>query len=119
MHDESSTDATERVLAALPDWGNAIAQLNELIADRMGVVLRDLDCLHALNRGGPATTGELAARVGLTSGAASRMIDRLEDAGCARRVRDRADRRRVLVEPTEEGLARIRAYYDGLTTCTR
>lgn len=119
LSDEGRAVTIERVLETLPDWGNAIAQLNSLIAERMGVVLSDLDALHALNRGGPATAGELAIQVGLTSGSASRMVDRLEEAGCVRRVRDRGDRRRVLVEPTDEGLARVRAYYDRLTSRTR
>lgn len=119
MSDEPRAAATERMLGTLVDWGNAIAQLNALIAERMGVALSDLDALHALNRGGPATAGELAIRVGLTSGSATRMVDRLEEAGCVRRVRDRGDRRRVLVEPTAEGLDRVRAYYDRLTACTR
>ena len=111
--------AADRLLALLPDWVNTIARLNSLIAERMGVTLSDLNCLHELNRHGPATASALAGRVGLTSGAVSRMIDRLDAAGCVKRVPDPADRRRVLIEPTAEGLARIAAYYDGLTARTR
>jgi DNA-binding MarR family transcriptional regulator len=43
------------------------------------------------------------------------MIDRLDAAGCIKRIDDPHDRRRVLIEPTSSGLARIAAYYDGLT----
>ena len=43
------------------------------------------------------------------------MIDRLDAAGCIKRISDSNDRRRVLIEPTKDGLARISAYYDGLT----
>jgi DNA-binding MarR family transcriptional regulator len=105
----------ERVLTALPNWVNAISQLNRLIAERMGVTASDLDCLHVLNQQGPATATELARRVGLTPGSVSRMIDRLDAAGCIKRINDPQDRRRVLIEPTGDGLARIAAYYDGLT----
>jgi DNA-binding MarR family transcriptional regulator len=108
-------DVEERVLTALPNWVNAISQLNRLIAERMGVTASDLDCLHVLNQQGPATAAELARRVGLTPGSVSRMIDRLDAAGCIKRVNDPQDRRRVLIEPTSDGLARIAAYYDGLT----
>jgi DNA-binding MarR family transcriptional regulator len=107
--------AEDRVLAALPSWVNAISQLNRLIAERMGVTASDLDCLHVLNQHGPATAAELARHVGLTPGAVSRMIDRLDAAGCITRTDDPQDRRRVLIEPTRDGLARIAAYYDGLT----
>jgi DNA-binding MarR family transcriptional regulator len=115
---KGSDPAVERVLAVLPDWVNTLAQLNALIAERMGVSLSDLDCLHALNRDGPATASTLAGRVGLTSGSVSRMIDRLDAAGCIKRVRDPEDRRRVLIEPTAEGLDRVGAYYAGLTART-
>ncbi|TDD35817.1 MarR family winged helix-turn-helix transcriptional regulator [Saccharopolyspora elongata] len=111
--------AVGKVLAALPDWGNVTSQLNAEVARRMGVALSDLDCLHALNRHGPATAAALAKHVGLTSGSVSRMIDRLDAAGCIERVRDPGDRRKVLIEPTAEGLDRIRAYYAGLAACTR
>jgi DNA-binding MarR family transcriptional regulator len=60
----------------------------------------------------------LAGRVGLTPGAATRMVDRLVAAKCVRRVPDPHDRRRILIEPTEEGLNRINAYYEGLTNRT-
>jgi DNA-binding MarR family transcriptional regulator len=114
----ASRGLADQVLAALPDWVNTITQLNSLIAERMGVVASDLDCLHTLNRHGPATASMLAKRVGLTAGSVSRMIDRLDAAGCVTRVPDPKDRRRVLIEPTAEGLSRISAYYAGLTART-
>jgi len=110
--------AEEQVLAALPGWVRVISQLNRLVADQMGVGSSDLDCLDALRRGGLATAAELARRIGLTPGSVSRMIDRLDAAGCIKRLDDPHDRRRVLIEPTEDGLARIAAYYDGLTVRT-
>ncbi|GAA4616876.1 hypothetical protein GCM10023195_75130 [Actinoallomurus liliacearum] len=115
MGNASRRAAEDRVLAALPSWVNAISQLNRLIAERMGVTASDLDCLHVLNQRGPATAAELARHVGLTPGAVSRMIDRLDAAGCIKRTNDPQDRRRVLIEPTGDGLARIAAYYTGLT----
>jgi DNA-binding MarR family transcriptional regulator len=109
----------DRLLDTLPDWVSALIQLNGLIAERMGVVATDLQCLHALNRDGPTTASVLAERVGLTAGSVSRMIDRLDAAGCVTRVADPKDRRKVLIEPTAEGLARANAYYAGLTARTK
>jgi DNA-binding MarR family transcriptional regulator len=109
----------ERVMTALPSWVNTISQLNRLIAEQMGVTASDLDCLHVLHQQGPATAAELARHVGLTPGSVSRMIDRLDAAGCIKRTNDPGDRRRVLIEPTSDGLARIAAYYDGLTARTQ
>jgi len=109
----------DRLLAALPSWVNTLSQLNRVIAERMGVTASDLGCLHVLNMQGPATAAELARHVGLTPGSVSRMIDRLDAAGCIKRVRDPGDRRRVLIEPTAGGLARVAAYYEGLTARSR
>jgi DNA-binding MarR family transcriptional regulator len=113
MGQTSRRGAEERVLAALPGWVDALSQLNRLIAERMGVTASDLSCLHVLNQQGPATAAELAGKVGLTPGSVSRMIDRLDAAGLIKRAPK--DRRRVLIEPTSDGLARIAAYYTGLT----
>ena len=51
---------------------------------------------------GPITAGELAERTGLTTGAITGVIDRLEKAGFVRRVKDPDDRRRVIIEPLAE-----------------
>src|SRR5579859_6135766 len=87
----------DRIIDELPGWVSGLMHLNALIAERMGLVITDLQCLHALRQLGPSTAGELAGRVGLTPGAASRMIDRLEVAGCVRRTPDPDDRRRLVI----------------------
>lgn len=74
----------------------------------------------------PMSTGELAARVQLSSGAATRLVDRLVDSGHAERVPDPDDRRRVLVTHTDRATRvagawfgplaeRLRDRLDGLT----
>lgn len=55
---------------------------------------------HALARGGPAAASAPVQRVGLTPGSPSRMIDRLDAAGCMKRAPDPADCHCVLIEPT-------------------
>lgn len=85
----------------------AVDALDEAVADRLGINRTDLRCLDLLERHGPMTAGELATASGLTTGAVTRLLDRVERIGYAQRVRDRADRRRVLVQLTP--LARDRA----------
>nr|AHE14815.1 putative transcriptional regulator [uncultured bacterium] len=116
--DAARKTVVDQLVEVLPDWVNAVVQLNALIAEQMDVVPSDLDCLHALIRHGPAMARALAQRVGLTPGSVSRMIDRLDAAGCIKRVPDPDDRRRVLIEPTAEGIARAGTYYAGLTVRT-
>jgi DNA-binding MarR family transcriptional regulator len=68
-------------------------------------------CLDFLERVGPATAGQLAAETGLTTGAITAVLDRLERAGLARRAPDPGDRRRVLVEPTKKALGLGARFY--------
>ena len=55
---------------------------------------------------GQITAGELAERTGLTTGAVTGVIDRLEKAGLVRRAKDPDDRRRVIIEPFPERIGR-------------
>jgi DNA-binding MarR family transcriptional regulator len=61
----------------------------------------DLHCLNIIENAGGVTAGELASQSGLTTGAVTGVIDRLEKKGFARRVADPGDRRRVKVEVTK------------------
>jgi DNA-binding MarR family transcriptional regulator len=78
----------------------ATDRYDHAVADALGANRTDMRCIDVLEREGAITAGALAAAAGLTSGATTTVIDRLERAGFARRVRDAADRRRVLVELT-------------------
>jgi DNA-binding MarR family transcriptional regulator len=72
--------------------------IDEVAAESLGVNRTDLRCLDLLDQRGPMSAGELARAAGVTTGAITGVVDRLEELGYARRVRDTADRRRVLVE---------------------
>ncbi|MEU8382961.1 MarR family transcriptional regulator [Streptosporangium sp. NPDC048865] len=88
---------------AVQELQDATDLIDELAARRLGVNRTDLRCLSRLTARGPLTASDLAAAAGLTGGAATTAIDRLERAGLAERVRDTADRRRVLVHLTGRG----------------
>ncbi len=80
--------------------GNQDDAFDSLAAERLGVSETDLRCLNIIENCGGLSAGELAAASGLTGGAVTGVLDRLERAGYARRVSDPADRRRVKVEVT-------------------
>jgi DNA-binding MarR family transcriptional regulator len=69
-------------------------------AEALGVNRTDMRCLDLLLHAGRLSAGQLAEAAGLTTGAMTAVLDRLERLGYARRLRDSADRRRVLVETT-------------------
>lgn len=76
----------------------AYALFNQAVADHLGLHPTDVQCLNLLSlEGGPVTTGRIAELTGLTTGSATRLVDRLERAGYVTRARDTEDRRRVLV----------------------
>jgi DNA-binding MarR family transcriptional regulator len=91
---------------------NATSRFDQAVGDALGLNRTDVRCLDVLEREGSLTAGQLAHATGLTSGAMTTALDRLERAGYAERVRDTGDRRRVLVEATPKALREGRRFYD-------
>ncbi len=75
-------------------------RLDEAVATQFGLNRTDLRCIGILYRRGRVTAGELAEESGLTPGAITTVLDRMERDGYANRVADPSDRRRVLVTST-------------------
>jgi len=88
--------------------------MSDAIAKLVGANPTDLECLDLLLLSGATTPGKLAAHTGLTTGATTAVIDRLERAGFARRLRNTEDRRSVLVEALPDRLKQIEALYQPL-----
>jgi DNA-binding MarR family transcriptional regulator len=86
--------------------GNRDRAFDHLAAERLGVNDTDQHCLNIIESTGGLTAGELAEVAGLSTGAVTGVVDRLERAGYARRIRDSADRRRIKIEVTPEFYAR-------------
>ncbi len=80
---------------------------SEAVAERLGINATDLECLDHIVIKGPLAAGALAQATGLTTGAITGVIDRLERAGFAKREHDAQDRRKVLVRAAPAGLKRI------------
>jgi DNA-binding MarR family transcriptional regulator len=95
-----SAGLVDEVSVELDELRRAGDQLDEAVALQFGLNRTDLRCLGILYRRGRVTAGELAEESGLTPGAITTVLDRLERGGYANRVPDPADRRRVLVVST-------------------
>jgi DNA-binding MarR family transcriptional regulator len=109
-----SAPARRALVFALLDLAIDIDAVGQASAALIGVNQTDLICLNALFRDGAMSAGALANAIGLTSGATTTAIDRLERAGYAHRRSDPTDRRRVLIEASEEGARQAFAIFDGL-----
>jgi DNA-binding MarR family transcriptional regulator len=80
----------------------ATDMMDEAFTDFLGINRSDGRCLDVVDRKGRVTAGELAIEVGLTTGAVTAMVDRLEIAGLVERRSDPNDRRKVLIQLTTE-----------------
>jgi len=72
---------------------------HQAVADVLGLHITDHKCLDLIHRFGAMPAGKLGDLTGLTTGAVTGIIDRLEQQGYARRTNDPKDRRRTIVEP--------------------
>src|SRR3954463_15776274 len=86
----------------------------QAVAERAGISSSDLECLDFLNLEGRVTAGRLAELTGLTTGAITGVVDRLERAGYVRRERDESDRRKVFIAIVPENVAKVGRFYEHL-----
>jgi DNA-binding MarR family transcriptional regulator len=110
----SKMDAVDELIREFRISGNQDDAFDSLAAERLGVSETDLRCLNIIENSSGLPAGELATQAGLTPGAVTGVIDRLEEAGYARRVSDPADRRRVRLEVTPAFYAAAREIWGPL-----
>jgi DNA-binding MarR family transcriptional regulator len=108
MSRRSRSELERAGIDAIRGWQTDQDMFDEAAGAYARINRTDGRCVDILDRAGRMTAGQLAAAARLTSGAITAVLDRLEQAGLVRRVRDAADRRRVLVEVTPR-LAEISA----------
>jgi DNA-binding MarR family transcriptional regulator len=99
-----SSASQEKRAQLLEEFARELRQFNGLgasffraAAARIGMNVTDMQVIDILDMTGPATAGRLADLTGLTTGAITGMINRLEEAGLVHRERDPNDGRRVIV----------------------
>lgn len=85
--------------------------LSEVIAASLGLNSTDLEALGVVQTREATTAGDLAAATGLSTGAVTTVIDRLERAGFLRREPDAKDRRKVLLRLRPSKVDRAIALY--------
>ena len=100
-----------RLSVELDAVGQRFADLHGLGRTDVRALVAVMDAARA---GEPLSAGGLGAAVSLSSAAVTALVDRLERAGHVHRVRDPADRRRVVLEMTESAMAAGYAFFGGL-----
>ncbi|MEA4909567.1 MAG: MarR family transcriptional regulator [Anaerolineaceae bacterium] len=118
-----SSGSFEKREELLAEFTRQVRQFNGLSASffraaaaQVGMNVTDLQVTDILDITGPTTAGQLAELMGLTTGAITGMIDRLEKAGLVARERDPEDGRRVIVRlvPNEEALGKMGPFFDSI-----
>ncbi len=117
-HEESPGHGVPVVAGRLREMTEAFYALGQGYAVRHGLHPTDVQALVHLVKadavGTQVTAGHIGEALGLASGSVTGLVDRLERAGHVHRVRDRRDRRRVIVAPTDAALAAGRDYFGSL-----
>ncbi|MEV7548665.1 MarR family winged helix-turn-helix transcriptional regulator [Amycolatopsis sp. NPDC089917] len=101
---ESWTPLQVEAMQRLRDWAVGFGELNRHLAVWMRLPVSDANALGqitwAAEAGAPLSPAELSRRIGMTTGATTILLNRLEDAGHVLRSRESSDRRRVTLRPT-------------------
>jgi|GEM_PF-1104502 len=103
----SRSELAQQLRNEIMGYFGAASDFDERVAKKLKLGRTDIRCLDLIGRLGPLTAGRLAEESGLTTGAVTFILDRLEEAGMVTRRRDTEDRRRVWVEIVPEAQQRL------------
>ena len=104
----SRSDLIAQLRSEITGYFGAASDFDERVAKRFKLSRTDMRCLEILGRMGPMTAGQLSEETGLSTGAVTFLLDRLELAGMVKRRRDTDDRRRGWVEVVPAAQKRLR-----------
>lgn len=111
MTNTTKEELKQRALAAVREYGIHLTLFRNAMSEWAGLNVTDMECLRLLFAKGVATPSELARHTGLTSGAATAMLDRLEKAGLIERKPNPNDRRGTLITPAESAAANAASWF--------
>lgn len=104
----------QRVILGAREYGINSVLFRHAVGARLGVNATDMECLGVIVFKGLATPSELAKYTGLSSGATTAMLDRLEKSGLIARKPNPNDRRSTHVVILQEAAERIAPLFASL-----
>ena len=111
MPKETKTELIDKVILGARQYGISNVLFRNLVGERLGVNVTDMECLGLLFHKGIATPSELARHTGLSSGATTAMLDRLEKSGLIERRPNPDDRRGTLIVLMKSGEERVGPWF--------
>ena len=112
MTKQTKTDLKKRALMAVRDYGVNLTLFRNAMSEWAGLNVTDMECLRLLFQKGIATPSELSRFTGLTSGATTAMLDRLEKAGLIERRTHPNDRRGNLLAPAPSSAEKAASWFE-------
>jgi len=112
MTKSTKIELKKRTLMAVREYGIHLTLFRNAMSEWAGLNVTDMECLRLLFLKGIATPSELARQTGLTSGATTAMLDRLEKAGLIERRPNPEDRRGTLIVPAESSAERAASWFE-------
>lgn len=99
-----STSLEQSIVRSLRRIIRAVGLYSRELLRRRNLTTSQLATLRQLGRYGPLPAGHLARGIAVSQATITGVVDRLEERGLVTRSRDPRDRRRVVVDLTEQGL---------------
>ncbi|MBK7453080.1 MAG: MarR family transcriptional regulator [Anaerolineales bacterium] len=112
MTKPTKPDLKKRALMAVRDYGVNLTQFRNAMSEWAGLNVTDMECLRFLFFKGVASPSELSKSTGLTSGATTAMLDRLEKAGLIERRPNPNDRRGTLIAPAPSSAEKAASWFE-------
>ena len=114
MPKQTKTELIDKVILGARQYGISNVLFRNLVGERLGVNVTDMECLGLLFHKGIATPSELARHTGLSSGATTAMLDRLEKSGLIERRPNPDDRRGTLIVLLKSGAERVGPWFSSV-----
>jgi DNA-binding MarR family transcriptional regulator len=112
MTKSTKTDLKKRALMAVRDYGVNLTLFRNAMSEWAGLNVTDMECLRLLFQKGIASPTELARYTGLTSGATTAMLDRLEKSGLIERRLNPDDRRGILITSAKSAAEKAASWFE-------
>jgi DNA-binding MarR family transcriptional regulator len=111
MAKPAKADLMKQVILAAREYGINTVLFRNLVGERLNVNVTDMECLGLVFNKGLATPTELARYTGLSSGATTAMLDRLENSGLIERQPNPDDRRGTIITLAQAGVEKVAPWF--------
>ena len=103
-----------QVIRDAREYSIGMVSFHQAVGRILGLNVTDMKCLDVMTMKGSATPSQLAEQTGLSSGATTAMIDRLEKAGLVERHPHPNDRRGTVLLLTKQAMQKLPLLFESL-----